>query len=581
VRSRTPLTLEPLEARLTPAVAHITPLTLGGTTGTASLSNTGQLTFSPPTPGKAQVLDRTCSAFNVDTAGNLWFLESDGDLWEVVAGPQSRKVRRDTNVGAFSLSAAGVVSDLKPNGDLRRFANGAFDRAPLATGVTVADVDADGNVYGLVDGDLLKWAPGQTAATLLNNGASGGQRGNVASFQVGNHTVAWMLGNSDPNSARVFVSYTNGTSPALVMDNNGASFLAVYDVAADGSVVVSDPGAATNFGVTRLTIGLVNVDSAGTDLRVNGVVHAGTSFQFSPDGKAVAVLDGAGSKLSAYTVVNNVVSAEQKLATTATAVSFGIANDLKVYEFTNTSDLRVYDPFAATPVLTPTTVSPTVAQWQLGPNGQVAFRTQSNSFKVGTRTIENVAQLGFAPNGRLYYLDGTGTLFRGTGTPSTTGGTYQFARIDGTSAAFAVNNAGALLDVRTDGGVWRVTGPGGPLPPATSAKATVPGAVKLFAGAKVGTAPGSKQAGIATGTPLFVLPDGDFFFLLNQQLIQLTADRAMILANNQTDIKWESNNTANAGVTVNLPALNAALGTGTFFSALSGIGPPDFPITLL
>ena len=111
--------------------------------------------------------------FNRDVADNLWFLESDGDLWEVRAGPRPTRVLRGTGpAGAFSLSGTGVVAELKPNGDLRRFANGAWS-APLAGGVTAADVDAAGNVYGLTDGDLLKWAPGQAAATLLNTGRPG------------------------------------------------------------------------------------------------------------------------------------------------------------------------------------------------------------------------------------------------------------------------------------------------------------------------------------------------------------------------------------------------------------------------
>jgi hypothetical protein len=69
--------------------------------------------------------------------------------------------------------------------------------------------------------------------------------------------------------------------------------------------------------------------------------------------------------------------------------------------------------------------------------------------------------------------------------------------------------------------------------------------------------------------------------LVNQQLIQLSADRALVLATNQTDIDWESNPTSNAGVSINIPAFNAVLGTGTFFSILKGIGTPSFPLSLL
>ena len=84
-----------------------------------------------------------------------------------------------------------------------------------------------------------------------------------------------------------------------------------------------------------------------------------------------------------------------------------------------------------------------------------------------------------------------------------------------------------------------------------------------------------------TGTPLFVLPDGHFFLLVNHQFVQLTADRVLALASNQTDIVWESHDTTNAGVTQNVPAFNATLGAGTFFSAMSTVGSSPFPLTLL
>jgi hypothetical protein len=84
-----------------------------------------------------------------------------------------------------------------------------------------------------------------------------------------------------------------------------------------------------------------------------------------------------------------------------------------------------------------------------------------------------------------------------------------------------------------------------------------------------------------TGTPLFVLPDGYFFFLVNQQFIRLTANQTTTLADNQTDIDWESNPSTEAGVTVNVPVFDPLLGGGTFFSAMSGTGAPPFPITLV
>ncbi len=403
----------------------------------------------------------------------------------------------------------------------------------------------------------------------------------MVSFQVGNNTIAWMPGYQDANVAKVFVSYANGNSPSRITDNNGAGLLAIYDVAADGSVIVDDPGAATNFGVTLLAAGQFNVDTNGTDIRVNGVARAGTSFQLSSDGRAIAVLDAASKNLSAYTIASNAVGPEQKLVTAGTANSFGIANDLKVYESTTAGDLRFYDPFATTPVLTPTLVAATVAQYQLGPNGQVAFVTQSNSFTVGTQVIPNVAQIGFAPSGQLYYLNATGGLFRGVGKPSKNGGAFGYSRIDSNSTAFAVNNVGALVDIRSNGDVWRLTGRAGALPALTSKRIVAGGWTKLFTGADLGTTIGSQQPGVATGTALFVLPDGNFFFLVNQDLIELSANRSLILASGQTDIDWESNPGTNAGVSANVPAFNPVLGGGTFFSVLSGAGASPFPVTLV
>lgn len=572
--------LELMEDKLAPALAHVAPLTFHGVPGSASLSNTGQLTFTPTAPGPTKTLDTICSAFNVDTAGNLWLLESNGYLKQLTAGPAQRWILRDTNVGSFSLSASGVLEDVKLNGTLRRFANGAWDKLPLATGVTKADVDVDGNIYGLINGNLWKWAPGQTTSTLLNNGASGNgnEPGNVVSFQVGNDTVAWMLGLLDPNSAKVRASYTNGTNPQLITDNNASGLIAVYSVAADGSIIVADPGATTFTGVTLLTLGQFNVDN-GTDLRVNGAALAGSSFQLSPDGKAIAVLSGSSRNLSAYTIAGNHIGTEKKLTTNGTAQSFGIANDLKVYDFSTTAVLRFYDPFAAVPVLTPTQVSPAVAQWQLGPNGQPAFLTQTKNFTVATQTIANVAQIGFAPNGRLYYLGADGKLFQGTGIVNNPG-TYRFVNIDRNSTAFAVNNTSALVDIRSNGDVWRLTGAASTLPALTSARTVFGAWTRLFTGGDIGVTIGSKQAVGDTGTPLFVLPDGNFYFLASGQFIRLTANHSTIFSVGQFAIDWESNPNTKAGVTVNEPAFNSSLGGGTFFSALSTKGFDPIGVTL-
>jgi hypothetical protein len=208
----------------------------------------------------------------------------------------------------------------------------------------------------------------------------------------------------------------------------------------------------------------------------------------------------------------------------------------------------------------------------------VAFVTSGHALTVGSQTLADVDQIGFSPAGQLYYLTKTGSLFRGVGNSK---GGYKFGLIDNTSSAFAVNNIGALVDIRSNGDVWELTGKAAKLPAVTNTKTSVAVWTKNFSGANVGVDVGSQQAGITTGTVLFTLSDGDFFFLVNNRLIQLSADRAVILATNQTDIDWEGAPNTNPGVSFNLPAFNAGLGSGTFFAALSGTGTPAFPLTLL
>src|SRR5262249_45419634 len=105
--------VEPLEDRVVPALARTAPLTLQGMAGTVSLSNTAQLTF---TSGNTRVtLEPIASAFNVDNAGNLFELNSNGRLWGLPAGADPNLIGQggwqllDINVGTFSLSANGVM----------------------------------------------------------------------------------------------------------------------------------------------------------------------------------------------------------------------------------------------------------------------------------------------------------------------------------------------------------------------------------------------------------------------------------------------------------------------------------------
>jgi hypothetical protein len=594
--------LEPLEARAVPALAHAAPLAINGQAGTATLAPTGDLTFTPAA-GAPLVLNRVASAFNVDAGNNLWLLESTARLWELPSGSDPAVfnrlggwVLRDANAGSFSLSDSGVLVEVRPNGDLRRFANGTFDAGLLARGVTRADVDASGNVYALIDGDLMKWSPGQTTPARLNDGTAGAgnEPGNVVSFQVGGDTVAWMLGFRDPSAAKVLVSYTNGTNPSFVTDNNGSGLIAVYAVAADGSVLVADPGAQANTGVTLLADGGFNVDTQGTDLPVNGVAQAGTSFQLSPDGKAVAVLDAGSRNLSAYLISGNALGAEQKVVTDGTAQSFGIANDLSVYEYTPTRTLRHYSPFATNPNLTPTLDGTEVSQWQLGPNGRVALLAGAGSFSVTSQSVANAAQLGFAPNGQLYLLTASGILYRGVGNAARPG-VYAFTRLRGSVAAFAVNSTSALVVVQRNGDVLRLAsrvrrvvtsmswGRGGSQALSPRFKVVI-GWQRIFTGGNVGAAPGSQQAGIVQGTPLFVFPNGYFYLLVRDQFVQVTASRRQVLAVDQADIDWESNPFTNAGVTQNVPVFNPLLGGGTFFSALNTTARPGgtpFPLSLV
>ncbi|MEA3207432.1 MAG: hypothetical protein QOE70_489 [Chthoniobacter sp.] len=114
-------------------------------------------------------------------------------------------------------------------------------------------------------------------------------------------------------------------------------------------------------------------------------------------------------------------------------------------------------------------------------------------------------QIGFAANGQLYYPTEGGGLFGGVGNLK---GGYKFALIDANSAAFAVNNVSALLDIRSNGDVWELEGRAVQLPSLLSKTTHWYSWEKFFTGADTGTTVGSQQAGITTGTPPFVLPDG-------------------------------------------------------------------------
>jgi hypothetical protein len=628
---RARLTLESLEDRLVPALASTAPLTVQGASGTVTLSNTGQLTFTAG--NSTTTLETICSSYNVDGANNLFEQNSNGMLWELPSGANFNVIGPggwrwlDNNSGSVSLAADGTLVELKLNGTLWRFANGVFDARPLASGVTRADVDAAGNVYALQNGNLLEWAPGQSTATTLNNSP-----GDVVSFQVGNNTVAWQLGLQDTHKGAVEVSFQNGQSPVLLSDNNTTTaVISQYGVDAAGFLFVVDSGAATNKGVTILQAGggsahmVTNVDN-GTDIAVNGNAHAATSFSLSPDGTAIAVLDSTKGNLSAWKTTSldaataGVSSAgpELELEHAGLAKGFGIANDLRVYELTTAATLQYYAPFAnsaLTPTvsgdtlaqwqLTPTVLSANVAQWQLGPNGEAAYLTTSGSFVVmqtyndndnatglttNGKTIEilnqlpqptpprsqnvsGVAQLGFAANGQLYYLSTAGTLFQGRGNFTNSGG-YNFSQIDTGVAAFVVNSDSALLDIESNGNVWRLTGsPGNVLGGTNNPASTIYiGWVQLDSGANVGTLVGAKLAVGMSGTPLYALPNGDFYLLVGGAFTELSANRSTVYAIGQTNITLQGDDNRVAGITANVPALDALLAAGSSFSTLSTSG---------
>ena len=565
------LKVEGLEDRTVPAVAQTVPFSLQGNAGALSLSNDGLLSFAAGQ--NTTVLERRASAFNVDPQGNLYELNSNGDLWRLPAGgnPNASWQFLDNNVGSFGLSANGVMFEVRMNGNLWRFVNGGYDRR-LEVGVTKADIDASGNVYALKNGDLIKFGPGPSPASVLNNGlvANGNSAGNVVSFSVGGNSVAWMLGLQDVLSARIEVSYANGANPGLVTDANNNGLTGVYAVAADGSLIVADPGAATNTGVTRLANGGFNVDSQGTDLPVNGAAKTGSSFSLPPNGRAIVVLDGTGKNLSAYSLAGGNLGAEQKLDSAGGTQSFGIGNDLKVYGYTTGNTLQVYQPFAANPVLQPAIISANVTQWQLGPNGEPVYVKVGNSLTVGAATIPQVAQVGYAPNGQLYYLTTVGDLYRGRNS-STTPANYNFSLIDNNTWAFSVNTNSTLIDIKNNGNVWRLAGSADAVYGAGPVNTVYDGWVQIFAGADV--AAGSSQAtGNARRTPLYTLPDGLFFFLSAGRFVTLSYVSAATQGTGNTDIQWESDPGTVAGVSRNVPAVNAIFGNGTFFSALETTG---------
>src|SRR5262245_43892893 len=205
-------TLESLEDRLVPAVAHSAAGVLNGLAGVFALANTGTLTFTATGSQTATFIDSNVAEFNVDTVAaqaggpNLWELKTNGNLWELPGGKTANWALQDTGTGAISLAPNGVVIDLKMNGNLWRFKpgdpTGGWGSTPLASGVTDAGVDALGNVYGLKNGNLVEWSSATpTVPTTLNtNGAASGgvlggaDAGRVVSFQVGGNTVAFQIG---------------------------------------------------------------------------------------------------------------------------------------------------------------------------------------------------------------------------------------------------------------------------------------------------------------------------------------------------------------------------------------------------
>src|SRR5436305_1243068 len=73
--------MEALEERVVPALAHSAPMTLQGTPGIVTLANNGGLAFKAGAVTTS--LDKIASAFNVDTGGNLFELNSNANLWEL------------------------------------------------------------------------------------------------------------------------------------------------------------------------------------------------------------------------------------------------------------------------------------------------------------------------------------------------------------------------------------------------------------------------------------------------------------------------------------------------------------------
>jgi hypothetical protein len=573
-------------------------------------------------------VDGKNNLFELNEHGMLWELPSGADPTIVGSGGW---VLLDNNVGSMDdggkvlaeIKKTGVLWELPASGNPSIIGAGGWIKLDLnpgapgfGNGFTRAAVDTAGNVYAMRFGNLIEWtSTGQLVGILNNtsltsNGVTGNLLDDVVSFALGGNTVAWQLGYQDPLAGDVVVSYTNGTNPAaLTVTAAGTTNaqISAYDVDAGGFLFVRATNAAVNTGVAVLSSGgaipskVANVD-AGLDVQVQSKPNSGTSFSISPDGTVIGVLDTTNRNLSAWRTAEIDAAAtpavislreirlDTAVNTTANS-ALAVSNDLNVYEYNNAAagiggTLVFYNPLGGTPTMA-TTVGTGIQEWELGPNGMVDFLTTPTAAtpstltlgtQAGAQTFATVSEFRVADDGELYYLTTAGGLFQGLGNNAmgAAAGTFNLSMIDTNAAAIEVNFVSALLEVKDNGNVWLLTGSPsdvfnqGAAEPAPVGTKFV-GWVWLFTNATLTGAPvtGTPETGTANGTLLYTLPDGDFFFLMGNGLIQLTANRFNQWTQGTTGI------TADIGVPGVIPnrsAFNPWLQGGLNYSRLITLG---------
>jgi hypothetical protein len=487
------------------------------------LANTGALTASGIFG--AVTLDMKTAAFNIDPTGtDLWDLETNGQLWH---RHNSAWTREDTTTGDIRMAPNGTLYDLEITGQLWRWQNGKWDSAPLASGISRFDTDANNNLYALQDGTLFKW----NNAGIRTTGDT-----QVVSFAVGGTTLAYQRGYLGPSASQLSrlvlsVTFPDGSIAGSDLLNNGVDASAAeYGVTADGDLWVLSDNAGNPSDIltlARLAFPSVSTFNADVDRANNAnsqIVTAagstGSSFEVSPDESTVVV--AAELTVSSYTRQGNpagwaetVLDNAGNLGTHVFQV-VGVANDNQIYnEYAGQTDaslVKYPNPTSSSSTLI-AHMPYTLQQLLLGPNGQLSFLDVlgrywwSNDANVSGRQIDtSVLQIGTSVTGRQYELEASGHLYAFDGT--------SWSLLSSQANTFTLAGTGQLYETESNGELWRLTTTW----------------TDLGSGIRLGGSLGAAS--------LFALPDGVVAALLGNNLTEFTPGMTTVVQGAVTFVTW-------------------------------------------